>query len=46
MRRLIWFALLLCMGACTGGKELPMVKGSDPTWALVPDHIAAAELPR
>lgn len=47
MRRLILMASVLLIAACsTGGKELPMVAESDPTWALVPDHIDLAQVPR
>ena len=46
MRRLIWIALVLCAAGCSSGKELAMVKDSDPTWALVPDHLTVADMPR
>lgn len=46
MRRLALLLLVLCISACSTGKDLPMVKDSDPTWQLVPDHIDAAEMPR
>lgn len=46
MRRLAMIALVLSIGACTNGKELPMVNDTDPVWALVSDRISAAEMPR
>jgi len=45
MLRLALAVALLCLVAC-GGKDLPMVSKSDPTWALVPDHLNAPEMPR
>jgi hypothetical protein len=46
MRNVLAIALLLALAACSGGKDLATVKDSDPTWALVPDRISAADLPR
>jgi hypothetical protein len=46
MRRLILMAAVLLIAACTTGKDLPMVADSDPTWALVPDHIDTAQVRR
>jgi hypothetical protein len=50
MRRSIyaWLALALCLLAGCGnvsGKPLPMVGQTDPTWALVPDHLDYGTLP-
>lgn len=47
--RWITLALSLCVLAGCGnvsGKELPMVRNSDPTWALVPDHLEFGALPK
>jgi hypothetical protein len=46
MRYLACLMLLLMMAACSTSKELATVRDSDPTWALIPDHISAADLPR
>jgi hypothetical protein len=45
MLRLALAFALLSLAACSG-KDLPGVSRSDPTWALVPDHLNAPELPR
>jgi len=49
MIRFAWLALALgFLAGCgnTSGKELPMVKKNDPTWALVPDHLDFGALPK
>lgn len=50
MLRLTAIVLASCLflSACgtSGGKELPTVKASDPTWQLVPDRLQFGALPQ
>jgi hypothetical protein len=50
MWRLMSLVLAICLSlsACapSGGKELPMITASDPTWPLVPDHLQFGALPQ
>lgn len=48
MKFLVLISVVLLVAACSGGggKELAVVKDSDPTWALVPDRVELADLPR
>jgi hypothetical protein len=42
-------AISLCVLTGCGnvaGKELPMVRNNDPTWALIPDHLEFGALPK
>jgi hypothetical protein len=46
-----WIVLAVGLGVLAGcanvsGKDLPMVSNSDPTWALVPDHLEFGALPK
>ena len=46
-----WIVLALGLGVLAGcgnvsGKDLPMVRNSDPTWPLVPDHLEFGALPK
>ncbi len=46
-----WIVLALGLGVLAGcgnvsGKALPMVRNSDPTWPLVPDHLEFGALPK
>jgi hypothetical protein len=46
--RCLLLLVVLCLSACSNvaGKPLPMVEKGDPVWQLVPDRLAAGELPQ
>jgi hypothetical protein len=49
IRTFVWLALALCILAGCGnvsGKPLPIVSKSDPTFALMPDHLDYGALPQ
>jgi outer membrane biogenesis lipoprotein LolB len=46
MKILCVIAVLILAACATPGKDLPMVKDSDPIWPLAPDHITPSDIPR
>lgn len=40
----ILLSIIVLLGACTSGKELPKVHDADPYWDMVQDHLKPGEL--